>query len=191
MPDGPPGNDCFAPPATPCECWCLHCQRVFPSDEIWFQRIIRNGQPDDGFWMCPTPNCGGAGFTFDLFPTDPDHPANAGWVSCDEYDDETVEAGDDDDESTEYDPAETKYKELDDELGDPTDDIEAGDEWKLLGAAPDGESFAAAEEAGRLAWEAEQRKYDAPDERPREIHSDDPPINRPPSGKWSDDDIPF
>src|SRR5206468_12292293 len=29
-------KDCFAPPAEPCECYCLHCNRVFISDQIWF-----------------------------------------------------------------------------------------------------------------------------------------------------------
>src|SRR5262245_8725989 len=75
-------EDCFAPPAAPCECHCLHCERTFMSDQIWFQQIIGDKQMK-GFWMCPTPNCDGAGFTFDIFPTDPDHPANAGWVECD------------------------------------------------------------------------------------------------------------
>src|SRR5262245_53599989 len=72
-------NDCFAPPTEPCECYCLHCKRVFMSDEIWFHKVINSKDGFDGFWMCPTPNCDGAGFTFDIFPTDPHHPANAGW----------------------------------------------------------------------------------------------------------------
>ena len=38
--------------------------------------------------MCPTPNCGGAGFTFDIFPTDPTHPANEGWHSSDDDDED-------------------------------------------------------------------------------------------------------
>src|SRR5688500_8752776 len=86
--DGDPdGRAPFAPPAEPCECYCLHCQRTFMSDGIWFQRIVgRKGREHDGFWMCPTPNCGGAGFTFDIFPTDPGHPANDGWTYCDDED---------------------------------------------------------------------------------------------------------
>src|SRR5438093_10788802 len=78
-------TDPFAPPAQPCECFCMHCHRTFMSDRIWFQRV-RNARPGglDGFWMCPTPNCGGAGFTFDIFPTDPNHPANRGWSFSDD-----------------------------------------------------------------------------------------------------------
>src|SRR6185437_9512331 len=77
-------HDQFAPPTEPCECFCLHCRRTFTSDQIWFQKI--NGARDGcgGFWMCPTPNCGGAGFTFDIFPTDPTHPANEGWFDDDD-----------------------------------------------------------------------------------------------------------
>src|SRR5688572_29506462 len=57
-------KDCFAPPAEPCECHCLHCGRTFMSNEIWFQKVINDPQGFAGFWMCPTPNCSGAGFTF-------------------------------------------------------------------------------------------------------------------------------
>src|SRR5688500_7497440 len=95
----PPEDDPMGPPAEPCECWCMHCHRTFMSDGIWFQRVV--GDPDGfgGFWMCPTPNCSGAGFTFDIFPTDPDHPANEGWHSFDDDDDdEDFEGEDDDDE---------------------------------------------------------------------------------------------
>src|SRR4051794_39879082 len=53
--------DCFAPPKDPVECYCLHCQRTFMSDQMWFQRIVGRGKGEmDGFWMCPTNNCGGA-----------------------------------------------------------------------------------------------------------------------------------
>src|SRR5690242_13634923 len=54
-------KDCFAPPQEPCECYCLHCRRTYMSDQIWFQRIIGDPQGIEGFWMCPTPNCSGAG----------------------------------------------------------------------------------------------------------------------------------
>ena len=78
----------MGPPAEPCECFCLHCRRVFMSDAMWFQRVINSKDGFPGFWMCPTPNCGGAGFTMDIFPTDPDHPANEGWCSFDDSEDE-------------------------------------------------------------------------------------------------------
>jgi hypothetical protein len=86
-------HDQMAPPSEPCECYCLHCGRVFMSDQMWFQKVIGARDGFDGFWMCPTANCGGAGFTFDIYPTDPDHPANAGWHDDDdeEYDEEGEE----------------------------------------------------------------------------------------------------
>src|SRR5881398_962257 len=56
-------KDCFAPPAEPCECYCLHCQRTFMSDQILFQRIIGAKDGFEGKWLCPTHNCDGAGFT--------------------------------------------------------------------------------------------------------------------------------
>ena len=151
-------NDCFAPPKDPIECYCLHCQRTFTSDQIWFQRIVGRADGElDGFWMCPTNNCSGAGFTFDIFPTDPDHPANAGWFDDDDDDegdydpqqDEDIEAfnpddvGDGNPATADYDPAESKYKRLDDDLGDADNDIGEGDEWKL-GLAP-GEQVPAAD----------------------------------------------
>src|SRR5688572_23721825 len=81
-------RDPMAPPEEPCECYCLHCGRTFMSDGMWFQRVV--GDPDGfkGFWMCPTPNCSGAGFTFDIFPTDPNHPANEGWHYFEDDDEE-------------------------------------------------------------------------------------------------------
>src|SRR5688572_6266245 len=35
-----PRDDPMAPPRESCECYCLHCQRTFMSDEMWFQRVI-------------------------------------------------------------------------------------------------------------------------------------------------------
>ena len=62
--DGDPdGRDCFAPPKEPCECYCLHCQRTFMSDGIWFQKIVnrKKGDSFDGFWNAVTasvaPSC--------------------------------------------------------------------------------------------------------------------------------------
>jgi hypothetical protein len=165
------------------------------SDKMWFQHVINDPQGFEGFWMCPTPNCGGAGFTFDIFPTDPDHPANEGWVSDDEEEGEWVEEMDDDEPEEEYDPAESKYQELDEAFGDHDDDIE-GEEWKHglePGEAPP-ESPAAAE--ARREREEEQKKYDMPDERPRVLDwSDrtDRVDRRGPPGEqqFKDDDIPF
>ena len=110
------------------------------SDQMWFQRVINARDGFEGFWMCPTANCGGSGFTFDIFPTDPEHPANAGWHFSDdeeEYDDEEGEFDPEELESDvkaeatkEWDPNEPVYKELDEVLGEEDDDIE-GEEWKF------------------------------------------------------------
>src|SRR5207247_6787950 len=132
-------KDCFAPPQEPCECYCLHCGRTFMSDQIWFQRIIGDPMGLDGFWMCPTPNCSGAGFTFDIFPTDPTHPANEGWCydDGDEEEGEDSELGEVDPEDgvatseAAWDPDESKYKELDEMFGERADDDDMeGEEWK-------------------------------------------------------------
>lgn len=187
-----PRRDPMAPPPVPCECWCLHCGRTFMSDQIWFQRVI--GDPDGfpGFWMCPTPNCGGAGFTFDIFPTDPDHPANEGWHYCDD------EEGDE--EEGEWDPDEAKYQEMDGEYGDDMDvdddDLE-GEEWKFGLQPGERPAPSPADEEARRAWEQEQLQYDQPDERPRELDWSDRPSRRqafpPPSDEqqFREDDIPF
>jgi hypothetical protein len=178
------GRDPMGPPAEPCECFCLHCRRVFMSDMMWFQRVINARDGFKGFWLCPTPNCGGAGFTMDIFPTDPDHPANAGWHSSDE---EEIEEGEE-----EWDPAESKFEEFEDE----DDDIE-GEEWKL-GIRPDELPVVPQEpsEAQRQAQlemqrerEEEEKRHDMPDERPRVVdwsNREDPP---PPA--FGEDAIPF
>jgi hypothetical protein len=169
------------------------------SDGIWFQKVINSQDGFDGFWMCPTPNCSGAGFTFDIFPTDPQHPANEGWST-----DDDGEYFDDDDEDEEvageYDPSEPKYAELDDIYGDDDDDIE-GEEWKhglAPGERPPEPPWVA---EARQRWEEEQKRYDAPDERPRVVDWSDRPKRSPPQmgpprppsedGGISEDDIPF
>lgn len=196
-------KDCFAPPKDPVECYCLHCQLTFMSDKIWFQRIIGRDEGElDGFWMCPTNNCSGAGFTFDIFPTDPDHPANSGWIDDDEDDydpeeDEELEefnpddVGGPDEPAAEYDPDESKYRQLDAEMGDAENDIAEGDEWKL-GLAPGEEAPPQMywSENSRKEWEAEQADYDAPDRRPRELDwtKEKDEGGEPP---FDEDDIPF
>ena len=200
-------DDSFAPPTVPCECHCLHCGRTFSSEGIWFQQVINDPQGFKGFWMCPTPNCSGAGFTFDIFPTDPSHPANEGWHYDDE--DEGLDAGTDGDEDPddeddeawsedpalaadaeehdEYDPDETKYKELDEFYGGDDDDDLEGEEWKF-GLQP-GERPAEPvwRESARREWEEEQKKYDEPDQRPRQLDWSD----RDDRHQFKDDDIPF
>ena len=186
-------RDCFAPPRESCECYCLHCQRTFSSDEIWFQRVIGDPMGLEGFWMCPTANCDGAGFTFDIFPTDPDHPANEGWTYDDDEEDPEFEPDEDAGSAASWDPAEAKYKELDEIFGDgPDDDIE-GEEWKYglePGERPPEPDWV---EAGRREREEEERRYNEPDERPRVLdwtNREDRAPRQTPS-PFPDDDIPF
>jgi hypothetical protein len=184
-PDNSDQRDPMGPPEGPCECFCLHCQRVFMSDGMWFQRVINASDGFPGFWLCPTPNCSGAGFCMDIFPTDPDHPANGGWHSSD---DESEEEGSD--ENEEWDPSESKFFDEDeDEFED--EDIQ-GEEWKF-GPAPD--HLAAdpppetpAMQAARLEREEEEKRYDMPDERPRVLDWAD---HDRPARSGGDDDIPF
>jgi hypothetical protein len=155
---------------------------------MWFQKVVGDKNGFAGFWMCPTPNCDGKGFTFDIFPTDPDHPANEGWS----YDDEDEEFDDDEEfpgasaDPDSWDPEESKYKRLDEELGDEDDDI-TGEEWKYglePGADPPEPPWA---KEARQRWEQEQARYDQPDERPRELDWS----NREDEYTINDDDIPF
>jgi hypothetical protein len=189
-------DDCFAPPAEPCECWCLHCRRVFMSDQIWFQRVVNDPQGFPGFWMCPTPNCGGAGFTFDIFPTDPSHPGNDGWYS-DDGDDEDEEQFDEEGllnergEGGEWDPEESRYRALDEQFGDDQDDDLEGEEWKY-GLQP-GERPPAPDrvEEGRREWEEQEARFDQPDERPRVVDWSDREDRKERGGWRGDEDIPF
>lgn len=143
--------------------------------------------------MCPTANCGGAGFTFDIFPTDPSHPANAGWHYDDDEDDEEEDEGDNqsdgsESDHTEWDPAETKYAELDEEYGDDDPDLE-GEEWKhglQPGEQPPEPPWAA---EARREWEEEQKKYDQPDQRPRVVDGSDDTDSD--GRSINEDDIPF
>jgi hypothetical protein len=187
-PDDSGRDDCFAPPAEPCECYCLHCQRVFMSDGMWFQKVINAKDDFKGFWMCPTPNCDGAGFTFDIFPTDPDHPANSGWYDEDDFFEE--EDGEEFQTEADYDPAEPRYAELDEVYGEEDDDDLEGEEWKHglePGERPPEPPWVA---EARQRWEEEQSRYDGPDERPRFRDWSDQPDPPPPSS-IGEDDIPF
>jgi hypothetical protein len=208
-----PQRDQMAPPDEPCECYCLHCGRTFMSDKMWFQRVV--GDPDgfEGFWMCATPNCSGAGFTFDIFPTDPDHPANEGWHYFDD-DEEEGEWSEDAEEGAagnkDYDPDEKKWKALDAELegAEPPDEDLEGEEWKYglePGERPETKMSPEARrqwEDAQREWEEEQKQYDEPDRRPRELDWSDHESRRrnpgsqrtdggDPGGSFSEDDIPF
>jgi hypothetical protein len=86
-----PAGDPFGPPAIPTEVGCLHCQEEYESYLIeWRVEPDHTGRPH-GFWCCPTPGCGGRGFGFDIFPTDPDYRGEDGepmWVSDDGSEDD-------------------------------------------------------------------------------------------------------
>jgi len=85
-------EDCFRPPSIPTEVCCLHCQKTYESYLIeWRESVLPDGRAR-GFWCCPMPGCDGAGFGFDIYPTDPDYIDPDGrdlgeWV----YDDEEAE----------------------------------------------------------------------------------------------------
>lgn len=86
-----PDADCFKPPAIPTEVHCLHCNREYESYLIeWRVKRCHDGTLH-GFWCCPTPGCGGAGFGFDLLPTDPEYVGEDGepfWSFDEDEDDE-------------------------------------------------------------------------------------------------------
>lgn len=185
--DAHDAHDPMAPPEEVCECTCLHCGRVFMSDQIWFQKVVNARDGFKGFWMCPTPNCSGAGFCFDIFPTDPNHPANEGWVEFDEEDfAEEFDPSDAAEEEAEWDPTEAKYKEMDEDAF-IEDDIE-GEEWKYAG-----EQLPEIADPEKMDMDDESRMYDQPDQRPREVdwsnREDRPIMGNEFTG--NEDDIPF
>ena len=165
------------------------------SDQIWLQRVIGGRKGFDGFWMCPTPNCDGAGFGFDIYPTDPSHPANEGWTTFDDDEEEFLDDDEDADqfddnmdtpwsnieEPAEYDPAEPSYK---DRPHDPFD--MEGEEWKY-GLEP-GQTLSS---TGQSAFDSieEACEYDQPDERPRFLDWSNRPESK--NDSFTDDDIPF
>lgn len=175
------------------------------SDQIWFQRVVGAKDGFPGFWMCPTPNCDGAGFTFDIFPTDPDHPANEGWHSSDEDEEEEGEGTGEEEEEwdeedfatdeepdADWDPAEPRYGALDEWADD--EDLE-GEEWKHglePGERPKVEPPPPGVEPRN--WAEQEALYDAPDRRPREVDWSDRE-DRTPTGSneagFNEDDIPF
>ena len=96
-----PNSDPFRPPEIPTEVGCLHCQQVYESYLIeWREQVGPDGEMR-GFWCCPTPGCDGAGFGFDILPTDPEYQDERGdWAHADDNDDD--EDDDDLDEVEEF-----------------------------------------------------------------------------------------
>ena len=64
-----PNADIFRPPVAPTKVFCHHCKKEFESYLIQWKEETVNGEKD-GSWACPTPDCDGKGFGFDIFPTD-------------------------------------------------------------------------------------------------------------------------
>jgi hypothetical protein len=72
MSESGPSKDFCRPPKVSAEVECIHCGQVYSSSQIrWESGSVSN--PDRGFWRCPTAGCDGAGFLFDIWPTDPNY----------------------------------------------------------------------------------------------------------------------
>ena len=116
--DGPdPDTDPFRPPTIPTQVHCLHCGEEYESYLIEWVEATADDKVE-GFWRCPTPDCDGRGFGFDILPTDPDYVGEDDELAWDfDYDD------DDDDELDELSNLDG-FTELDDlaEL----DDLDSG-----------------------------------------------------------------
>src|SRR5437016_4930810 len=97
MPDPlDPDADFFRPPDVPIEVGCLHCQQVYESYLMEWRVVTGEDGSRRGFWCCPTPGCGGAGFLLDIFPTDPDYRDEDGnLVWCHDDSDDEDECDDD------------------------------------------------------------------------------------------------
>jgi len=93
-----PGYDAFPPPEIPIEVFCLHCHESYDSYLIEF-RLGAGPDGIEGAWCCPTPECDGVGFCFDIWPTDPDWRDENGEKVCSFTDDED----EDEDFGEEYD----------------------------------------------------------------------------------------
>ena len=89
-----PQNDPFGPPEVSIEVGCLHCGETYDSYLIeWRVETDADGK-QHGFWCCPTPDCDGRGFGFDIFPTDPEYQdERRGRVWCDdeEFDEDNLD----------------------------------------------------------------------------------------------------
>ncbi len=59
VPERLPSPDPFAPPRTPVQVRCIHCETEYRSDAMV--------QGDDGLWRCGMPGCDGRGFEFDVW----------------------------------------------------------------------------------------------------------------------------
>jgi hypothetical protein len=88
-----PARDPYSPPAKPTVVSCIHCGEEFDSNRIqWRIDADADGKPH-GYWCCPTPQCNGMGFGFDIWPVDPAYQDERG-----------IRGFADDNESEEYPP---------------------------------------------------------------------------------------
>ena len=163
-PSEPPEDDPMGPPKVPCEVECIHCGNVYLSSEIRWQPDPKG--PGGGWWVCPIEGCDGAGFCFDIFPTNPDVGRGFGVESWDFEEDDDDEADYDDDVFEVAEP--WKNGTAGDDDGDDEHD---GPPYNLF---DDERSF--------LAHDADPSERPPPPRR-RLTDGDDP--------CFSDDDIPF
>jgi hypothetical protein len=90
-----PSGDPFGPPEVSVEVECLHCGQRYESYLIEWRIATDADGKQHGFWCCPTPGCGGMGFGFDIFPTDPNYcDERGGWISNDEDDEDQYDEDD-------------------------------------------------------------------------------------------------
>ena len=94
-------GDPMGPPKVPCEVECIHCGCRYMSSDIRWQHDPDG--PDGGWWVCPIDGCNGAGFCFDIFPTDPEVARSHGVETWDEDDENWIDDLDPADESDDAD----------------------------------------------------------------------------------------
>lgn len=61
----PDYGDPFCPPDKSVPVMCLHCGDRYSSEEIRWNPEAAGGR---GLWVCPTDDCDGAGFGWDILP---------------------------------------------------------------------------------------------------------------------------
>ncbi|MCI0366265.1 MAG: hypothetical protein L0Y44_10175 [Phycisphaerales bacterium] len=84
-------KDCMKPPRQSTLVACLHCGEEYDSWRMAYRVRAYSDGAVRGFWECGIPGCDGAGFMFDIFPTDPNYVAEDGalqgeWVEDHEDD---------------------------------------------------------------------------------------------------------
>ena len=89
----PPEDDPMGPPKVSVEVGCIHCGIVYMSDEIRWKPDPDG--PGGGWWVCPVKRCDGAGFSIDIFPTDPEVARQFGIEYVDDPDEDDDEYDDD------------------------------------------------------------------------------------------------